>query len=257
MDEEDNIIGPPVPPEITQNSIVGDLSVGSAYDPTAAARGMQAGGIAQAVGGVVDVIQGIQGVKRGKAAVSKAEEELQRLMDSQPSLSTPSEYYEAVKNAYDQRLVQMRTEDINRSLASTTAAAAQYGARGLGAVMQAQSQAQDQMRQEALSQQQMQTQALTNLASARERETGLREARSNRDIEYGYDAQALAQAQLAQARQQIGEGITGAVGGAAKAAIGFGAFEEGGEVQKTPANSTTTRTRCTSLTRTARAWALH
>jgi len=206
----------------------------SLYDPAAAMSAAKAGGIATAVGGVVDIVQGIQGIRRGKDAVSDAEKNLNKLMSSQPSLSTPAEYYDAVKNAYDQRLLQMRTDDINRSLATTTQAAQSFGARGLGAVLQAQQQTQEQLRTEALSQQQLQTQALTNLAGARQQEIGRREARSNRDIEYGYDQQALAQAQLAQARQQVGEGITGAVAGTAKTLMGFGVLEEGGEVQKTP-----------------------
>jgi hypothetical protein len=191
-------------------------------------------------GGVVDIFAGNAGIKRGEKSLGVADAELRKLKASQPSLSTPSEYYEAAKNAYDQRLVQMRTEDINRSLATTTQAAGQFGARGLGAVMQAQRDAQSQMRTEALTQQQLQTQALTNLADARQQEVGRREARSTRDIDYGYDAKALAQAQLAQARQQRSAGIAGALGGAAEAAVGGFALskmmkaEEGGEVQKTP-----------------------
>lgn len=196
--------------------------------------GMAGAGVAGAVGGIVDIVSGFQDKKRAKIGLAEAEQNLDNILTSQPSLSTPAEYYDAVKNAYDQRLLQMRTEDINRSLATTTAAAQQYGSRGLGAVMSAQQQAQDQMRKEALTQQQLQTQALTNLATARERETNLREARSNRDLEYAYDAKALEEARLAQARQQIGSGIVGTVGGVAQAALGFGMMAKGGEVQKTP-----------------------
>ncbi|MDG1950186.1 MAG: hypothetical protein P8J32_05240 [bacterium] len=206
----------------------------SHYDPQVALNAAKAGGIATAVGGITDIVMGIGGIRRGKEALSTAEQDLKNLMASQPSLSTPAEYYKAVKNAYDQSLLQMRTNDINRSLATTTQAAQQYGSRGLGAVMQAQQQGQQQMSAEALNQQQLQTQALTNLAQARERETGLREGRSTRDIEYGYDAKALAEAQLAQSRQQVGQGVTGLVGGSAKALMGFGVLEEGGKVSKTP-----------------------
>ena len=139
----------------------------------------------------------------------------------------------AVKNAYDQRLVQMRTQDINRSLATTAQAAQQYGSRGLGSIMQATEQAQRQMQEQALTQQQLQTQALTNLADARQQEVARREARSTRDIDYGYDAVARAEAAKAAAVQQIGAGITNTVGGIAKTAIGMG-MEKGGKVQKTP-----------------------
>lgn len=180
------------------------------------------------VGGVVDIFAGAKGKKRSQEALNKANQNLASLKASQPSLSTPTEYYDAVKNAYDQRLLSMRNEDINRSLATTTQAAQQYGSRGLGAVMQAQQQAQGQLRQEAMNQQQLQTQALTNLATARERETGLREARSNRDLEYAYDAKALSEAQLAQARQQMSGGIASAVGGIATGAVLAGAIKKTG-----------------------------
>lgn len=207
----------------------------SLFNNNMEAGGMGAAGAAGAVGGIVDIVAGFQEKNRAKAGLKKANENLDSVLASQPSLSTPAEYYDAVKNAYDQRLLQMRTEDINRSFATTAQAAQQYGSRGLGAVMSAQQQAQDAMRREALTQQQLQTDALTNLAAARERETGLREARSNRDLEYAYDQKALQEARLAQARQQIGEGIVGTVGGVAKAAIGFGnVMNKGGQVQKTP-----------------------
>lgn len=202
------------------------------------------GGLA---GGIVDIAQGIQAKKGAGEAQRKANTELENLKASQPSLSTPSEYYDAVKNAYDQRLLQMRNQDINRSLATTAQAAQQYGSRGLGAIMQAQQQTQSQLGEEAMKQQQLQTAALTNLASARQQETQLREARSTRDLEYGYDAKALADAQMAQAKQQIGQGVAGTLGGIATIATGGLAaagqaeglnkilgFERGGEVYKTP-----------------------
>ena len=128
------------------------------------------GGLA---GGIVDIAQGIQAKKGAGEAQRKANTELENLKASQPSLSTPSEYYDAVKNAYDQRLLQMRNQDINRSLATTAQAAQQYGSRGLGAIMQAQQQTQSQLGEEAMKQQQLQTAALTNLASARQQETQL------------------------------------------------------------------------------------
>lgn len=206
----------------------------SAYNTDLQAGGMGAAGAAGAIGGIVDIVAGFQEKNRAKQGLEKANQNLDSVLASQPSLSTPAEYYDAVKNAYDQRLLQMRTEDINRSFATTAQAAQQYGSRGLGAVMSAQQQSQDALRREALTQQQLQTDALTNLAAARERETGLREARSNRDLEYAYDQKALEEARLAQARQQIGEGIVGTVGGVAKAAVGFGMMAKGGQVQKTP-----------------------
>jgi hypothetical protein len=199
--------------------------------------GMIAQGVGMAAGGISDVIQGRKGMKRADEDLTEAEESIAKLMDSQPGLETPSEYYDAVKNAYDQRLLEMRTADINRSLATTAQAAQQFGSRGLGAVMQATTQAQEQMRQEALTQNQLQTQALTNLAAARERETQLREARSTRDIEFGYDAIALAQAQYGQSQQQVRQGAVNIVSGLGKAGVGAMSLvkgDKGLKVQKTP-----------------------
>ena len=71
------------------------------------------------------------------------------------------------------------------------------------------------------------------MADARQQEVVRREARSTRDIEYGYDAVAKAEAAKAAAVQQIGAGITNTVGGIAKTAIGY-SMEKGGKVQKTP-----------------------
>jgi len=213
------------------------------YGLTGDYAGMIAQGAGSALGGIADIITGFSAKKSAKGELAKANENLDKVLANQPSLSTPGEYYEAVKNSYDQRLLQMRTDDINRSLATTTKAAQQYGSRGLGAIMGAQAQAQNQMRTEALNQQQLQTQALTNLAGAREREVNLRENRSTRDIAYGYDAKSLSEARLAQARQQIGQGFSGLVSGAATAAvggIGLNSLKEGAtgatgaKVQKTP-----------------------
>ena len=130
----------------------------------------------------------------------------------------------------------MRTEDINRSLATTAQSAQQFGARGLGATLAASSQAQRQQRQLALDQQQQQTQALTNLAGARERERDIRERRSTRDIEYGFDAKAAAEAKKEMGRQQRNEGIVGAITGPMQMAAGVATMgmAKGGAVQKTP-----------------------
>ena len=206
-------------------------------------QGMQAAGIGGAVGGAIDIVAGFAAKKDAKDELNKANENLDKILSNQPSLSTPAEYYDAVKNAYDQRLLQMRTDDINRSLATTAGAAQQFGARGLGAILGAQAQAQSQLRTEALTQQQLQTDALTNLATARERETQLREARSTRDIELGYDQKALAEARLGQARAQIAQGFGSLAGGIAGGLIGFqgaqavktmAGLKHGGEGQKTP-----------------------
>ena len=240
MDEEDEVV---TGAGITSQTTTGNpLGLGG-FNALTDFQGMQAAGIGGAVGGAIDIIAGFAAKKDAKDELNKANDNLDKILSNQPSLSTPAEYYDAVKNAYDQRLLQMRTDDINRSLATTAGAAQQFGARGLGAILGAQAQAQSQLRTEALTQQQLQTDALTNLATAREREIQLREARSTRDIELGYDQKALAEARLGQARTQIAQGFGSLAGGIAGGLIGFqgaqavktmAGMKHGGEVQKTP-----------------------
>ena len=211
-------------------------------------------GITSLAGGMGSLAGGIAGMigQKGRAdaaadELEAAKSDLANLKATQPSLSTPSEYYKMVSQAYDQRLMQQRLEDINRSLATTTQAASQFGARGLGAVMQASQQAQQSQRQETLTQQRLQTEALGQLAGARERETRLKETRSTRDLDYAYDAKALAEARTAQVEQQRVQNISNVIGGVAGIAgglTGMGAaagglknvagavFDDGGKVAK-------------------------
>ena len=192
----------------------------------------QIAGIAGAAGGLAGIIAGATGRKAIKADIQSAKQNVEDIKATQPSITTPSAYYDAVKNAYDQRLMQMRTQDINRSLATTAQAAQQYGSRGLGAVMQAQQAAQQQMRAEAATQQQAQTQALGNLGQAQQFTQQMQDAQYGRNLEYAYDEKAMAEARLAQKQQQLAQGVAGFIEGGAKLAMGF--MEEGGEVQKTP-----------------------
>ena len=189
-------------------------------------------GQAAAIAGGAGMINQEQLEADATASLDAALAELREARASQPSLSTPSAYYEGVKGAYDQRLLQMRMDDINRSLATTAQAASQFGARGLGALPGAVSQAQRSQREEVLSQQKLQTQALMQLGEAQERETQLREARSARDLEFAYDAKALGEARVAQAEQQRIQNyadIASGVGGIAGAAVGL-SMKDGGMV---------------------------
>ena len=93
--------------------------------------GMMASGVGSLAGGIMDIQAGKDLRDRGIEEQKIANAELAKLKASQPSLDTPAEYYDLVKGAYDQRLMQQRVEDINRSFATTAAAAGQYGARGL------------------------------------------------------------------------------------------------------------------------------
>ena len=77
--------------------------------------GAAAGGIGQLVGGIAGAANQKELEARASANLDTALQELEDLKASQPSLATPSAYYEGVKGAYDQRLLQMRMDDINRS----------------------------------------------------------------------------------------------------------------------------------------------
>ena len=217
-----------------ENNQESNRNQGGFTQGNALALGTAVSGAGSLVGGIVGAAAQADLMQRAQRSLNEANQELDKLKSSQPSLATPSEYYKQVQQAYDQRLMQQRLEDINRSLATTTQAASQFGARGLGAVMQASQQAQQAQRQETLTQQRLQTQALSDLAKARERETQLREVRSTRDLEYAFDAKALGEARVAQAEQQRIQNFANiATGVAGIAGAGVGMFlEEGGKVAK-------------------------
>ena len=210
----------------------------------ASAIGTAAGGVGQLVGGIVGMLNQEELEATASANLDTALQELEDLRASQPSLATPSAYYEGVKGAYDQRLLQMRMDDINRSLATTAQAATQFGARGLGALAGATAQAQRAQREEVLTQQRLQSEALMQLGAAQERSTQLQEARSTRDIEFGFDAKGLAEAQVAQAEQQriqnianVAGGIAGVVGGTVGVLMedgGMVGYRVGGKTKEAP-----------------------
>lgn len=203
--------------------------------------GMIASGVVGVAGGVTDIIQGNKNMKAAQSEQSKQQAEIDRLKASQPSISTPAEYYEQVKNAYDSRLMQMRTEDINRNLANTTSAASSFGSRGLGALAGATQAANRAQREEVLQQQQLQTGALGELARAQENTIDRREARNVRETTYAQGQLAQAQQNELMAQQQKMAGISGAIGGVAQVGLGLinpvplpTSMEDGGKVQKTP-----------------------
>ena len=190
-----------------------------------------AAGLGSLVGGIVGMANQAQLEREASASLDAALAELREARASQPSLSTPSAYYEGVKGAYDQRLLQMRMDDINRSLATTTQAATQFGARGLGALAGATAQAQRAQREETLTQQRLQSEALMQLGAAQERSTQLQEARSQQDLQFAYDAKALGEARVAQAEQQRIQNfanVASGIGGIAGAVVGL--MEDGGMV---------------------------
>ena len=230
-------------------------------DQISAAGGI-VGGIGGVAGGITDIFSAGKQIKVGeqyeqdaRSMYATADADLKRLKDSQPSLSTPSQYYEMAKNAFDQGLANKRLEDINRSFATTTQAAEQYGSRGLGITLSAAADADRARMETVLQQNQLQTQALRDLAGAEERTIGRLESRSNRDIQLAYDERiaserAIAEAEQMQenARAQRRQGIGKTIAGAAKIAASLytgGAFDavaaggeliakEGGKIERTP-----------------------
>lgn len=219
-----------------QNVTTGSVQKGGMNMQSA---GMIASGVLGVAGGVTDIIQGGRNMRSAQAEQAKQQAEIDKLKASQPSLSTPAEYYERVKNAYDSRLMQMRNEDINRNLSNTTAAAASFGSRGLGALAGASQAANRAQREETLIQQQRQTDALGDLATAQERTIGRKEDRNVRETGYAQGQLEQAQQNELLAQQQRMSGIASTVGGVAQVGLGLMnpvpiPMEDGGKVQKTP-----------------------
>jgi len=186
-----------------------------------------ASGVGQMVGGVVNITQGFRALQN--VDIEGAEAGVAAAYATRPGLGTPAEYYQMQKEAYDQRLMAMRLEDINRGLATNVAAAQQYGARGLGTTLASTVQAQRAQQQEVLQQQRLQTQALGTLAQARESEITRREQRATFDIGIAYDELKGEQARQQYAQQQLAQGVVGLAAGAARTAMTFGA-EQGAKV---------------------------
>ena len=207
-----------------------------------AGSGMIASGVAGIAGGAFDIYQGIRNVKAAKPLVEQYQGEMNELRANQPSITTPSQYYEMAKNAYDSRLMQMRVDDINRGLANTTSAATQFGSRGLGAVAGANQSANRAKQEEVLRQQQMQTAAMGQLADARMQTQQMQMQQNQFNQNMTLEQLTMANQQLSDAQQQIGAGIAGAAGGIANTAMGaytmkqasLLGMEEGGKIQKTP-----------------------
>ena len=148
----------------------------------------------------------------------KAKTELDRLNRSAPDLNgpitTPAEYFQAYKDAYNQDVMNRQLESIRTGLAGTTEALAGAGGRALlGGIGAASQQASRQSQNVADAQIRQQLEALQNLASAQERTRGMQENRLGMR-EQRYQTQlANAQAGFNAATQNIMSGI-GQIGGA-------------------------------------------
>ena len=134
------------------------------------------------IGPIIGTLAGAGQAIYGGVQARKTKKEIERLQKEAPDLnatiSTPSEYFKAYKEAYDQDIMNRQMESIKSGLAGTTEALAGAGGRALlGGIGAATQQAQRQTQGIADIQQQRQTEALQGLAAAQERTRGLQEDR--------------------------------------------------------------------------------
>lgn len=181
--------------------------------------GMILGGAQAALG----IGQAIYGMAENK----KANKEISRIRAAAPSLSTPAEYYNYVKESYDQTLMNRQLEELNRSLATSVQALGTAGGRALvGGINEATRGAAVQKNILTERQNQIQGQALQTLAGAREAEIGRREQRFQTDLNYAFQNKQAAMAQIA-------GGVSSAVEG-----VGYGILDymdsKGDDVPKNP-----------------------
>jgi gas vesicle protein len=182
------------------------------------------------VGGIIGGIAGLGQAIYGGIEANKAKKEMERIQKTAPDLnapiSTPSEYFKAYKEAYDQDIMNRQMESIKSGLAGTTEALAGAGGRALlGGIGAATQQAQRQTQGIADIQQQRQAEALQGLAAAQERTRGLQENRLGMK-----EARFQNQLQMAQgARDAAVQTIAGGIGNIGSAAIyGFDDTDFGG-----------------------------
>ena len=186
-----------------------------------------------AIGAGLQAVAGLGQIAYGIAANKSANKELERVKASAPSLDTPSEYFKAYKESYDQNIMNRQMENVNRALAGGTQALGAAGGRallgGIGALTEGAAQQQQSL---ADMQQQRQTAALSQLAGAQEATMGRKEGRYQQEL-------GFARAAKEAAMQNIAGGIS-AVGGAGlalasnplKKAVPTAA--KGAKVEKTP-----------------------
>jgi hypothetical protein len=189
-------------------------------------KAQQASMISQGVGGIGDIGVGAYNIYAGIKGQKEASKELDRLRATAPSLATPSQFYEAQKSAYDQRLIELQKEALGRNVAASLGAASQLGGRALiGSVGAVTTGAARSMQELALDAARERRAATTELGRARQVETEMKEARSGRDIGFQMD-------KYAQSRAAIGQGIGQTVGGLANVATLF--VKDGAKIEKTP-----------------------
>lgn len=195
------------------------------------------------IGSLIAGGAGAAQIGHGIGQRKKAKTELDRLNKSAPDLNapitTPAEYFQAYKDAYNQDVMNRQLESIRTGLAGTTEALAGAGGRTLlGGIGAASQQASRQSQNVADAQIRQQLEALQNLASAQERTRGLQEDRLG-TREQRYQTQlANAQAGFNAATQNIMSGI-GQIGGAGMNLAAGGLKGIGGKTNAATGGSTT------------------
>ena len=184
--------------------------------------------IAAGVGGAGDLGVGIYNIIEGVKQSKQSKAEIERLRKTAPVLTTPSQFYEAQKMAYDSRLVELQRDAVARNVSQSLQTVGQLGGRAaLGAVSGLQTGADRAMQQVGLDVAQQRMAATTQLGAARERETAMKESRYRMDLGNEQDRYAAA-------RAGVGQGIGQAVGGLANVAAAFVPIAKDGAVIKTP-----------------------
>lgn len=176
---------------------------------------------------IIPLIAGAAGLAQAGQGIGqsiKARRELKKLEGQRPDLSapkfsTPGEYFQAYKDAYNQDIMNRQLESVRAGLAGTTEALAGAGGRALlGGIGAATQQAARQSQGIADIQNKQQLEALQNLASAQERTRNLQ---AERDLQSLQMREQRSMGQIAAAQQGVNAGIQnimsglGSVGGAA------------------------------------------
>ena len=190
-----------------------------------ASSAQRASSIAAGVGGIGDFGTGIYNIFEGIRQSKQSKAEIERLQKTAPVLTTPSQFYEAQKMAYDSRLVELQRDAVSRNVSQSLQTLGQLGGRAaLGGVSALQTGADRAMQEVGLDAAKQRLEATSQLGAARERETTMKESRYRMDLGNEQDRYAAA-------RASIGQGVGQAVGGAANVAAMF--VKDGGVI-KTP-----------------------
>jgi hypothetical protein len=200
----------------------------SSMSGTALNAAAQSSRIAAGAGGIGDLGVGIYNIVEGVKQSKQSKAEIERLRKTAPVLTTPSQFYEAQKMAYDSRLVELQRDAVARNVSQSLQTVGQLGGRAaLGAVSSLQTGADRAMQEIGLDAARQRMAATTQLGAARERETTMKESRYRMDLGNEQDRYAAA-------RAGIGQGIGQAVGGLANVAAAFIPVAKDGAVVKTP-----------------------